>query len=43
MWTGWVGIAQKTGFGLVSPLRRSPHCSTTRNTAIATHCILACA
>ena len=20
MWSGWVGIAQKTGFGLVSPL-----------------------
>ena len=20
VWTGWVGIAQKTGFGLVSPL-----------------------
>jgi hypothetical protein len=20
VWSGWVGIAQKTGFGLVSPL-----------------------
>ena len=30
VWSGWVGIAQKTGFGLVSPLPASgPRCTWT--------------
>jgi hypothetical protein len=37
VWSGWVGIAQKTGFGLVSPLPTSgPPCTwTAMGTALA--------